>query len=648
MTYPCFRFGKTFARILCVLAFAGGWRCAAAETAAGPAVWHVSVGDGSDTADGRSRETALASIQRAADAAAPGDTVLVHPGVYHENVIIKRGGTREKPLRIMSDRVEKDRVVLTGAVRAIREGKAKWARDESTPGLYWTAFAYRPARVLASRADLFPYPSLANLKAFHFTEDDYPGTQSGFAWDQEAARLYVRLRADGSQGPADPNEAPMAVSPPSAGGSYGNVITRDDSWNLAVKIEGSAHVVIDGLTFETPGMTGVYSESNDVLVRNCWFYGCRYGVTGREPARGLAAVDRITVEQCHYTQYPAFSDAEDVLRRFAGKKSSNPAVAKYPQHWQRKAGLLPVSGGPGREYNYETGLVRRMGTDWVIRRNHVFESFEALSSGSVAVSVGAEIYENRFERICDNGVETEEHARNIRIHDNFFIDVFESFSWQPRAGAPLPGPVYIYNNVVWQTPAVAALWISAGSGGGVFKLGASDRNWAGGRMGDLPNTVSAAPGGFWVVNNTVVMPAGRLFTLLNSAERRYEGFYFYKNIFCVRGVAPAKKPLTPDVGLILDGNTVAPVDATAAGDASFTEQSAVLAGQQGCIFTDGQFTRTSGVAESGVAEPPAFTLVGPEGAGHPVATLSGVPEAIPPSGDVGALVRPFPVGPQSR
>jgi hypothetical protein len=562
-----------FSPVRLSLLFAVGVMTAGAVTAA---TWHVSPA-GSDTAEGVTAETAFSSIQHAVEKALPGDTVLIHSGTYFENVILKKGGTRSQPIRIMADQVGKNRVVLTGAAPSIRLGKEKWELVDSSLGLYRLPFAYRPTRVLASQVDLFPYPNLESLKVFRFTEDDYPGCRSGFAWEAASQSLYVRLRQDGAYGETDPNLATMAVSPRPAGGPYGNIITSPDSWNFALKFPGPAHVVIDGLTFETPGLTGVYSEAGDLTVRNSWFYGCRYGVTGREPGGATALVDRVTVEQCYYTQYPAYSDALDVVRQNEGAKSSNPRLAGRPLHWQRKGGLLPVSGGVGAGHSYETGLTRAMGRGWVIRRNHLYETFEGFNSGSISRSVGTEISQNRFERICDNAVETEEHARELYIHDNLLIDVFEPFSWQPRSGAPFPGPVWICNNVVWQASPLLA--------GGVFKLGASDRNWSGGRMGDIPPTLSESPGGFWVVNNTIFSPAGRALTLLNEPSRRYGGFFFLNNIFWVNGIATEKKPLAPDgSGLTMNGNVIA---GRSDASAFFSRQAALLAGKDGVILPPG-------------------------------------------------------------
>jgi len=55
-------------------------------------VFHVDIAGGDDLNDGLSLETAFASIQRGVTAASPegGDTVLVWPGIYNEQVIIDR------------------------------------------------------------------------------------------------------------------------------------------------------------------------------------------------------------------------------------------------------------------------------------------------------------------------------------------------------------------------------------------------------------------------------------------------------------------------------------------------------------------------------------------------------------------------------
>jgi hypothetical protein len=68
----------------------------AGEVAAGE---HYVSPHGSDWASG-AEEVPFRSIGRAADAAAPGDLVLVLPGLYREVVTITGSGTREAPITV--------------------------------------------------------------------------------------------------------------------------------------------------------------------------------------------------------------------------------------------------------------------------------------------------------------------------------------------------------------------------------------------------------------------------------------------------------------------------------------------------------------------------------------------------------------------
>jgi hypothetical protein len=49
-------------------------------------IWYVSSKQVSDSNDGKSAATAFASLPRAVDAAAAGDTILVVPGAYDQDL----------------------------------------------------------------------------------------------------------------------------------------------------------------------------------------------------------------------------------------------------------------------------------------------------------------------------------------------------------------------------------------------------------------------------------------------------------------------------------------------------------------------------------------------------------------------------------
>ncbi len=49
-------------------------------------IWYVSSKQGSATGDGRSLATAFKSLAGAAEAASPGDTILIAPGAYDQDL----------------------------------------------------------------------------------------------------------------------------------------------------------------------------------------------------------------------------------------------------------------------------------------------------------------------------------------------------------------------------------------------------------------------------------------------------------------------------------------------------------------------------------------------------------------------------------
>lgn len=81
-----------------------------------PAVAEIGVfvdPQGSDTNDGRSLSTPVATIQHAADLAEPGDTIYIRKGTYRETIRPKKSGTAGKPIIFTSYR--KEEVVVDGA-----------------------------------------------------------------------------------------------------------------------------------------------------------------------------------------------------------------------------------------------------------------------------------------------------------------------------------------------------------------------------------------------------------------------------------------------------------------------------------------------------------------------------------------------------
>ncbi len=490
---------------------------------------YVDAGTGSDSNPGRAADSPLKTIQKAVDIAEPGDTVTIAPGIYAERPVIRHGGTESSPITIKADKVERGRVILSSSDPSIRQGKNKWKLEDPGLQLYSIPLDHNPARVLYSGTDLMPYPSLDCLKHFYLLEQ-CPGPRHGFFYVAGEQKLYVRLHPDsGKYGSPDPNQHLMCVAPSNAPGYNGEKISLPEHANLTIDIKGPAHLVIDGLTFETPGAAGVLTWGGNVTVRNCWFDGCRFGVFGGGEHDKLPS--EVIVENCFYHNYPAFDDVAELITTYKDTE----VMTKYPIFWWHRKGRYNDSEVMK---NYETGIAGGIGKDWQLRYNLVRNAFEGLSTWGNSWSENLRVYGNTFEKIVDNALETENHSRNMRIYDNVFHNVFEPISWQPQDGEPWPGPVFIYRNLIYADPDIWP-WSP-----GCFKLGATDRNWTKEHMGKCPADQIRTPiskrfvmipyPGFLVFNNTIVMPQHFLLNIQQPIEgpgiRDLVNFRFFNNI----------------------------------------------------------------------------------------------------------------------
>lgn len=501
-----------------------------------PVTRYVNGKTGNDANNGLAPERPLATIRKAADAVNPGDTVLIAPGVYYENVVITRGGTEDAPVTFRADSAGKDKVILTAADRTLREKKVLWKLEDPEHRIYSVPFSHYPARILYDGTDLFGgYFDVDGLRSFTL-KDGYPGPLNGYTFDEKTKRLYVRLHTNGKYGPPDPNRHVMAVAPLASKGANGHHLTKPGDANLFIEIKGKAHVIIDGFTFETPAMTGVGNRAEGVVVRNCRFKGCRYGVAGGSG---------VFVENCVYDQFPVFQDTNEIIERCLGSKITEKFRFYF---WAYKGVNTDYSRRPFK--NYETGIIGGVRSNWHVRDCIVEDTFEGMSSWCVSSAEHLRIYGNIFRRIVDNAVETENHAADVRICGNLFEDVAEPVSWQPLAGLPWPGPVFVYRNLFTATPALATLRKAFGGYPGVFKLGASGRNWTWPHMGgstvdELESRISkrfaAVPDpGFLAFNNTIFNPGHNLLTIpqpiYGPAKRELVNFRFFNNLNRTRGM----------------------------------------------------------------------------------------------------------------
>ncbi len=495
----------------------------------------------------------LRSIQGAVDRAKAGDTVIVHPGIYFESVQIHSRGAAGAPIVVKAGEFGRGRVTISGARKDVRTRATKWELFDKSTGTY--RLSHRegfPARMLYDGIDLFPYPSLEHLQAFQSPTAPIarPRPRHGYTYDEAAGFLYVRLHPDGKYGSTDPNEHDVAIAPMVAGGLDGTLIRKPADYGIGVLGEGPAHVVVDGFTFETPAVAGVYAQGSDVVVRNCWFRGCRTGVSGSyeeelfDPAKGheffnlkhspqllSACSARVAVENCDFTQEPCLADVkedyaslpdetdEKVLKRGGFSKTGGVYAI-----WNRKDSY---NGGlPSEQFKYEIGIATRIGRDWVIRGNHIHDVFEGLSCHAVSGSEGLQFLDNYVHDASDNAIELEDHAIGMVVMGNVFRNCLDTISYQPLRGEPWPTGIVIAGNVIYN--AEDDFYAGEGIPNSMFKWGITGKNWDLPLMKDRSREVILPNGGVEIRDNAIFSPDGLLIKNVNSVS--IKGFWMHDNV----------------------------------------------------------------------------------------------------------------------
>lgn len=563
--------------------------------------YYVDVNKGSDSNAG-SFDAPFASIQKAADKVQAGDTVIIRPGIYYENVWLNKNGTKDRPIIFKAEKFEKDSVIITGADRDIAEHKVEWTLEDANLGMYSIPLDYPIYRMTANDVQVVGYTSLEGLKTYTYNAAGFsPGYEHGFYYDDTNKKLYVRLGNDGCIETDDPNSDKVTINLSRTkvaersnwnGKDYAaqawSAITGKDSFLFGVTTEQEANVVISGITFKMPAVTAVWARCHDLTVSNCWFIGCIEGVRG-----GCAATSdptfvskNIIIEYCFYTNFPIYTDAIKIIEKYKNdvvarnisvdengniktkatdpkKLADDATVPRVLWFWQAKSGT-PV--------NYECGgLACYIGEDWIVRYNHfddVYDGFSSFGNFSYWVNLrqtpakNLQIYGNKFDKVLDNSIETEDNVQGMEIAYNEFTHQISPFTWQPLSGMPYPTNINIHHNIVYNTPEEG--WLLASARGhiekdgkfyrfsspqytGLFKLGAGkseytklawmkEQNFPLDADGNPLDAVAPAEDGIKVWNNTFIFPDGAFeenVGLLSGGQENNSNIDFKNNIINV-------------------------------------------------------------------------------------------------------------------
>lgn len=387
--------------------------------------------NGNDSASGLSQNAPFLTVQHAADVVGAGDTVLVLPGVYHERVVIRRGGRQDAPITFRA--LQNGTATLNGAWRDMEAGRVPWKPVEA--GIFVAEMPWQAYWVTAGPGDgvrdrcLVQYESLDGLRAWKLYGKDAP--REGFYYDFANKRLYLHLR-DG----ADPRAQTVRVNTKVGTPRWTLSTMPNDGANIRIT-GGASYVVVDGFRLILGETAGVLLEdAPHATVRNCFINGSMYGVFAPEGDSSHALIERVCYHNFPQHTWVAQDGRERAWRGI------------YRWH----AGLAPDGSGlmVDRACRQLASGLRLQTDHFTVRDCHLSECFDGMSFATWHPRSGwnSEVHNNLIEGCADDGVEFDCHGINLRFHHNRINGCYIIFSFAPV----ITGPLFVYRNVSYSGP----------------------------------------------------------------------------------------------------------------------------------------------------------------------------------------------------
>lgn len=361
-----------------------------------------------------------ATVQAALDAAKPGDTVLLGPGIYRERVRFTRGGERGAP------------VTLEGRPGAIIDGSTpvelKWVpAPDIAPGVWRAPLDFFPFTVTANGQVI---TTLNEKRTAPLTQKEKDaGTQRSILWPdafrdgirrsgwdgvralamyrQKERELIVRFQHD-----LDPREMNMTVAP------------REP----VVLIDGVDRAVVRGVTLRNSAIGVQIANSLGSVVEQTTIDPADYGIVLE------AGADRATLRFNRITLNP-----------YAG---ANPWRRGSWDDWQAHK-----IGGFWDRIGIKIG--RTLGGHH-IHDNHIHDHWDGIDDhgnppwgpqdNPPADNPGLRVHHNLIENLNDDGMETMGPGVNGEWHHNIIRRTRCGF----RIKAPHRGPLYLHHNIFFE------------------------------------------------------------------------------------------------------------------------------------------------------------------------------------------------------
>lgn len=246
------------------------WVCPAAAR-----TWHVAPQAIPQIGAGDQART----VAEAASRVEPGDTILIHGGIYRESVLIDKNGSRDKPIAIRA--AEGEHVVLTGA-----DHLADWTAVPDEPHVYVTDWPHR--FITWNERHTHPHDEFHRLigRCEQVFINAYPMRQvlardklarGTFYVDLDAKRLYLSPADDADlTGKRTMVEASSRSSILQVKGNHITIgglrfrYAANRAQHGAVELSGD-HLIVENCIFEYTNSSGAEFQGEDITVRNCTF-----------------------------------------------------------------------------------------------------------------------------------------------------------------------------------------------------------------------------------------------------------------------------------------------------------------------------------------------------------------------------------------
>ncbi len=503
-------------------------------------VYYVNGATGDAKADG-SRERPWKTVQSAIRRLHAGDTLVLHGGVYYEQLYVALAGTAEKPITIRS--APGERVVIDGGIAEFfTQPEQAWEPAKNgAPDEYQTVRAYPNLRtVVAQFGD-----SMIGLQTYYHRQDlaatselvdwdDWEKTREsdmkaiylgpGLWYDPQTSRLHARFshthlpQIANYQGETDPRKLPLVVAPFNS---------------TPLHVDGGEHLVFQDLEFRGGGYkTVVLDHATHCEFRNVTIWCGTYGIQASRTQHLHLNGSRI------YGNLAPWSARADASKR------------DYPDRPHRNLSRLNTHALIEIDAGRESSVYFSPQNDhWVIEHCHLADAHDGVYLGGM----NAQFHHNLVENLQDDGIylspmylrhKLDKTKPQIHVHENIFRQLLSAIAFGGTE-TDADDDIYIYRNWFDLRPPVFTARPSTRKAESTFSTGKVI-----GDHGSPP-----WPAIFCYQNTVVALEPSRDADMgLAGSTRAGHPRRVFNNILWHGARLPGFLPPTPSDGVVSDGN----------------------------------------------------------------------------------------------